>query len=56
MQGRRKVLGALAGSAIALGSGIFMLAWSLIVIPVSLGTLFNYRGMAEGVICAGAAR
>ena len=30
------------------GGGIFMLAWSLIVIPVSLGALFNYRGMAEG--------
>ena len=28
------------------GGGLFTLAWSLVVIPLSLATVFNYRGMA----------
>lgn len=39
---------ALATASLHDGGGIFTLAFSLIVIPVSLGTIFNYRGMAEG--------
>ena len=37
----------LATASLHDGGGIFTLVWSLIVIPISLATIFNYRGMAE---------
>jgi len=37
----------LASASLHDGSGLFTLAWSLVVIPLSLATIFNYRGMAE---------
>jgi hypothetical protein len=29
------------------GGGIFSLAWSVVVIPIGLAMMLNYRGMAE---------
>jgi hypothetical protein len=46
----------LATASLHDGGGIFTLVWSLVVIPLSLATIFNYRGMAEGVRWRGAAR
>lgn len=37
----------LATASLHDGGGIFTLVWSLVVIPISLATIFNYRGMAE---------
>jgi hypothetical protein len=37
----------LATTSLHDGGGIFTLVWSLVVIPVSLAIIFNYRGMAE---------
>jgi hypothetical protein len=39
----------LATASLHDGGGIFSLVWSLVVIPISLATIFNYRGMAEKV-------
>lgn len=38
----------LATASLHDGGGIFTLAFSLVVIPISLAAIFNYRGMAEG--------
>jgi hypothetical protein len=37
----------LATASLHDGGGIFSLAWSLVVIPVGLAMMLNYRGMAE---------
>ena len=37
----------LATASLHDGGGIFSLAWSLVVIPLSLAQMLNYRGMAE---------
>jgi hypothetical protein len=37
----------LASASLHDGGGLFTLAWSLVVIPLSLATIFNYRGMAK---------
>ena len=37
----------LATTSLHDGGGIFSLAWSLVVIPLSLAMMLNYRGMAE---------
>ena len=38
----------LATASLHDGGGIFTLAFSLVVIPISLAIILNYRGMAEG--------
>ena len=43
----------LASASLRDGRGLFTLAWSLVVIPWSLATIFNYRGMAERYLGAG---
>lgn len=45
----------LAAASLHDGGGIFTLAWSLVVIPLSRAVIVNYRGMAERLRCAGAA-
>ena len=37
----------LATASLHDGGGIFSLAWSLVVIPLGLAQMLNYRGMAE---------
>jgi len=37
----------LATASLHDGGGLFSLAWSLVVIPLSLAVIFNYRGMAD---------
>ncbi|MGH3210005.1 MAG: hypothetical protein ACRDNO_19835 [Trebonia sp.] len=46
----------LATASLHDGGGIFTLVWSLVVIPISLATIFNYRGMAERMHWQGGGR
>jgi hypothetical protein len=38
------------------GGGILTLVWSLVVIPLSLAVIFNYRGVAERLPLRGGRR
>jgi hypothetical protein len=38
------------------GGGIFTLVWSLVVVPLSLAVIFNYRGLAERLPLRGGRR
>jgi hypothetical protein len=47
--GQPPVTHVLATTSLHDGGGIFTLVFSLVVIPISLAVIFNYRGLAEGM-------